>query len=81
MPLALDLGALYEQLLQRLIPLPLRQNETLAELVTRVEHLRLKENEAQKITSKLAKEKQFNRKVEINAQLRAIRQELDNLTN
>ena len=81
MPIALDLGILYEQLLQRLIPLPLRQNETLAELVARVELLRLKENEVQKISSKLAKEKQFNRKVEINAQLRAIRQELENLTN
>lgn len=81
MPLALDLEVLYEQLLQRLIPLPIRQNETLAELVSRVEHLRLKENEVQKIISKLAKEKQFNRKVEINAQLRAIRQELENLTN
>jgi len=81
MPLALDLGLLYEQLLQRLIPLNLRQNETIAELVRRVEDLRLKENEVQKIASKLAKEKQFNRKVEINAQLRAIRQELENLTN
>lgn len=81
MPLALDLGVLYEQLLQRLIPLPQRQNETLAELVTRVELLRIKEKEVQKITSKLAKEKQFNRKVEINTQLRAIRQELANLTN
>ena len=80
-PLALDLGVLYEQLLQRLIPLTLRQKETLAELVTRVERLRLKENEVQKITTKLANEKQFNRKVEINAQLRAIRQELENLTN
>ena len=81
MPVALDLEVLYEQLLQRLIPLPIRQNETLAELVSRVEHLRLKENEVQKIISKLAKEKQFNRKVEINGQLRAIRQELENLTN
>ena len=81
MPLALDLGVLYEQLLQRLIPLTLRQNETLAELVARVERLRLKENEVQKITSRLAKEKQFNRKVEINAQMRDIRRELGNLTN
>ena len=81
MPLALDLGLLYAQLLQRLITLPLRQNETLAELVTRVTQLRLKQNEVQKITHKLAKEKQFNRKVEINAQLRTVRQELENLTN
>jgi hypothetical protein len=81
MPLALDLGLLYEQILQRLIPLSLRQSETIAELVRRVEDLRLKENEVQKITAKLSKEKQFNRKVEINAQLRAIRQELENLKN
>ena len=81
MPIALDLGVLYEQLLQRMIPLHLRQNETLAGLVMRVERLRLKENEVQKLTSKLAKEKQFNRKVEINAQLREMRQELENLTN
>ena len=81
MPLAIDLGVLYEKLLLRLIPLPLRNNETLADLVKRIEDLLLKKNELQKITSKLAKEKQFNRKVEINAQLRAIRQELANLTN
>jgi len=81
MPLAIDLGVLYELLLKRLIPLPMRKNETLTDLVTRFERLRLKENEVQKITSKLAKEKQFNRKVEINAQLRAMRQELENLTN
>ncbi len=80
MPIALDLGVLYEQLLQMLIALPLRKNETVTELVTRVEHLRIKQNEVQRITGKLAKEKQFNRKVEINAQLRAIRQELANLT-
>ncbi len=81
MPLALDLGLLYEQILQRLIPLNLRQNETITDLVTRVERLRIKENEVQKLISKLAKEKQFNRKVEINAQLREMRQELENLTN
>jgi hypothetical protein len=81
MPLALDLGLLYEQILQRLIPLNLRQNETITDLVTRVERLRIKENEVQKLTSKLAKEKQFNRKVEINAQLREMWQELENLTN
>lgn len=34
-----------------------------------------------RLESRLAQEKQFNRKVEINAQLRTIRQELDSLTN
>jgi len=81
MPLALDLGVLYERLLERLIPISLRQNEKLSELVMRAEYLRVKEKEVQKITTKLAKEKQFNRKVEINAELRTIRQEIKNLTN
>ena len=80
MPLALDLGGLYEQLLKRLLSLPLRSNENLAELVNRIQLVRLKEIEIQKIKSKLVKEKQFNRKVELNAQLRSIRQEIDNLT-
>jgi len=64
-----------------LIPISLRHNETLTELVTRVQRLRLKENEVQKIANKLAKEKQFNRKVEINAQLRLMRQEIEFLAN
>jgi len=81
MPLALDLGILYEIILQRLIQLPLRQNETITALVKRAENIRLKEIEVQKIVNKLVKEKQFNRKVEINAQLRSIRKELENLTN
>lgn len=80
MPLALDLGGLYEQLLQRLIPLPLRPNETLTEWLIRLEQLRLKEKEIQKIIAKLAKEKQFNRQVEINAQLRQLKTELESIT-
>ncbi len=79
MPLALDLGVLYEQLLQRLIPLTLRQNETLAELVKRVEDLRLQKNEVQKLTRKLAQEKQFNRKVKINSDLRNLKAEIEKL--
>lgn len=73
MPIALHLGGLYEQLLHRLIPLPVRPQETLAELVARVEQAQAKQREVDKASARLAKEKQFNRKVEINAELRQLK--------
>lgn len=79
MPVALHLGGLYEQLLHRLIPLSARPQETLAELVARVEQARAKQRELDKTTARLAKEKQFNRKVGINAELRKLKIDLDEL--
>lgn len=79
MPVVLHLGGLYEQLLHRLIPLSVRPQETLTELVARVEQVQAKQRELDKTTARLAKEKQFNRKVEINAQLRQLKTELDEL--
>ena len=80
MPLALDLGGLYEQALHRLIPTPARPQESLADLVSRVELVAAKQREVEKAASRLAKEKQFNRKVEINAHLRQLQTELQELT-
>lgn len=73
MPIALHLDGLYEQLLHRLIPLPARQQETLDELVARVEQAQAKQREVDKASARLAKEKQFNRKVELNAELRQLK--------
>lgn len=80
MPLALDLANLYEQLLHRLIPLSARPQETLTELVARVEQARAKQREVDKTAARLEKEKQFNRKVEINATLRELKTELEQLS-
>lgn len=80
MPLALDLGGLYEQALHRLIPSHARPQESLADLVARVELVAAKQREVEKAASKLAKEKQFNRKVEINATLRQLKIELEQLS-
>lgn len=80
MPLALELGGLYEQVLHRLIPTPPRLQENLADLVSRAELLAAKQREVEKVASRLAKEKQFNRKVEINAHLRQLKNELEELT-
>jgi len=80
MPLALDMAHLYAVLLQGLIPLSARPQESLADLVARAEQVAAKQREVEKAASRLAKEKQFNRKVEINAELRKLKTELQELT-
>ena len=80
LPLALDLGGLYEQLLRRLAPVTARPGEPLHDLVARAEKVTVKEREVAKTEARLAKEKQFNRKVEINSTLRQLKAELESLT-
>ena len=79
MPLALDLAGLYEQLLQRLMPLSARPQETLAELAARLEQVQAKQHEVDKTIARLEREIQFNRKVEINAEIRKLKTELERL--
>ena len=80
MPLALDLASLYEQLLHRLIPLPARPREPLAALVERFEQVQARQREVARTAARLEKEKQFNRKVAINATLRKLKTELEQLS-
>ena len=79
LPVALDLAGLYEQMLRRLLPLPPRAGETLKAQVERLGQLRSKQNECRKMEARLQKKQQFNRKVELNAQLRQLKLELANL--
>ena len=79
LPVALHLGGLYEQWLRALLPLPARPHETLADQVGRLAAVAAKQREADKAAARLAKEKQFNRKVAINADLRRLQRELDAL--
>jgi len=80
LPLALDLGGLYEQLLQKLMPLAARTHETLSDLVSRTEQVAAKAREVAKAEVRLAKEKQFNRRVQINSNLRQLKAELEQLS-
>ncbi len=79
LPVALDMAGLYEQMLRRLMPLPARSGETLKDHVERLTQLRSKQNEYTKLEARLHKEKQFNRKVEINSQLRTIKTGIETL--
>lgn len=79
LPLALDLGGLYEQMLQRLVPIAARSHEPLRDLIVRTERVMAKRREIEKTEARLAKEKQFNRKVEINSTLRQLKTDLEQM--
>jgi len=79
LPVALDLKSLYEQMMVFYIGLPLRDKETIDELVERAQLIHKRQRELQSLEIKMAREKQFNRKVEINSQIRALRNGLEEL--
>jgi len=66
-------------LLKDLIPIKPRKKESLNELVSRVDQLRVKEREAVKLENRIKKEKQFNRRVELNRTLNELKQEIKDL--
>ena len=81
LPVALDLTALYEQMLFRHMeasPLAItsRAGESIADAVERCKNIRSRQRERRRLEAALRRERQFNRKVEINA---ALRQCLDDL--
>lgn len=80
LPMALDLAGLHEHIVRRHIPLSPRPGEGLAEHVARFNQLAAKRNVQQRLEARLAQEKQFNRKVELNAALRKLSQEVQTLT-
>ena len=80
LPMVFDLETLYGHLLMPLMPYPARPGEDLQTRVERMERIRLKQRELERCEARLRKEKQFNRKVELNATLRMLKTELAELT-
>lgn len=80
LPFALNLGGLYDALLTALMPKAAAEGELPGEdiqaRVARMEAILAKTREVDRIKARLAREKQFNKRVAINAELRAARQEL-----
>jgi hypothetical protein len=80
LPVALNLGALYEQILAAMVPVPAQPGEGIEARILRMEAIRAKTREVERIELRLAREQQFNKRVAINAELRAARIELEQLT-
>ena len=79
LPIVLNIQQLYKQLLQHFVPVLSDSDEPLSDLMARAELIEGKRREIEKTTDKLSKEKQFNRKVVINAVLRQQMNELQKL--
>lgn len=94
LPMALDIGQLYRQLLQPLVkavvstgstvtmvaspaaPWQLRADETLGSWMNRLDETAKLEKRIAGLQGKLAREKQFNRKIELNRELSKLKQAL-----
>ena len=81
LPVSLDLAKLYEQMLKVLMP---KISEdvaavTMKDQVSYIEKYRAKEKEYEKLKAKRDREKQFNRKAELNTQLKKLLKELSEL--
>jgi len=76
-PIALTIGGMYAQMLRSIMPGQPRGGESLKAQAERLEQLRLKNGELANLKIKLVKEKQFNKKVEINSQIKG----LENIVN
>jgi hypothetical protein len=81
LPVALDLKALYEQMLFAYIDLPPRAGENLDVLVERVRMIRKCRRDLRALKANMNSEKQFNRKVELNTQVRGLNAQLAVLTD
>ena len=79
LPVALDLAGLYAQNVRRHNPPPQRNAEALRDHVSRYASIQAKTRESQALETRLRREAQFNRKVEINAALRTLTQEIASL--
>jgi hypothetical protein len=80
-PVALNLAIFYEQILRQLMPVEARPGETLQNLAERHRLADIKQREIAKLEAQLKREKQFNRKVELNADVRTVKAEVNALTS
>ncbi len=71
LPVALSLETLYEQLIRS--TLPLQSDEPLLQLINRICEIRKIEREVEKLEGRINKEKQFNRRVELNRKLNELK--------
>ena len=79
LPNALDLGGLYAQMLQNYIGEKPRQFEGMTDFVTRLGYIAQIRRDIERLSANAQKQKQANRQIEINAQIRALNIRLQEL--
>jgi hypothetical protein len=77
LPVALNLKKLYEILIKNISPISILPDEDMEDFIARVEMIHIKQKEVERIRNKIRREKQFNRKVQMNTQLKKISKEIE----
>lgn len=80
LPVAVNLKGLYHNLIRGLIPLASGNDESIDELIARVERIQMIQREAEKLEGRMKKEKQYNRKVELHSQFGNLKKEIEALS-
>ncbi len=81
LPTVLDLGRLYAELFAPLLPLPPRPGENLSIHITRCDEYRRLTRNIDQLSARIRREKQFNRRVALNQELKPMQLELATLAN
>ncbi len=77
LPVVIDMAGLYRTLLENVISIPRKAGEPLSDYVARAEHLIALQREADRLGRRIKQERQFNRKVELNRQIKKIRRDIE----
>lgn len=81
LPICLNMESIYGKLLRPLLPCPSLNNETMSDHIKRIELIASKRSSLQKLQAQINRERQFNCKIGINAQIRALNKEIQSLLN
>lgn len=76
LPVVLNLKGLYHHFLRTLVPASSGSNESIDELVARAEQIQMMQRETLKLETRMNREKQYNRKVELHSQLGNLKKEI-----
>ena len=79
LPIVLNLEKLYEEIIKSLMPIKLQENKPLKEQIEDVNKIQLLQKQYAQLKSKRDKEKQFNKKVELNKELKELKNKIQEL--
>lgn len=79
LPTAIDMAELYNKLLSRMLPIAKRTHESIEDVIARLGAIEVLEKQIAQYKKRLHAERQFNRKVQLNKQLKILTGELETL--
>ena len=79
LPVVLNMGEMYQSILENLCPLGTRANESIDDLIPRFALLNSKRREMTQLESLVREEKQFNRRIDLNQTLQKLKNEITKL--